>query len=307
MLGDALRRAGRAGEARPLIQSAMAWRQTHFGPADPRTIEARQALEATTTVSQHQTCPPFPPVSVSPDHRGNLMRRLSFAVALFAAVAVIGCVKDTSDRSEGHGRQTAREAGRAGRLTPASDRKPAGRDQPRVAATEAPDVCALLSAKEIEEIAGVPIERAEKKPNGCEWYANAAAQQQKGADTARGTFASLMKEEPKSAQDGVKTMRKPDEGPRWRGRAEQAAVRRSGSAGERRCGGGHAEDDRSSQRRRRPAEGSNRSKAWATAHSSVPWGRSSTFERATRLITLGSMTTREQAIALARRLVPRIE
>jgi tetratricopeptide (TPR) repeat protein len=46
MLGDALRRAGRAGEAGPLIQSAMAWRQTHFGPADPRTVEARQALDA---------------------------------------------------------------------------------------------------------------------------------------------------------------------------------------------------------------------------------------------------------------------
>jgi serine/threonine-protein kinase len=48
VLGDALRGAGRASEARPLIQSALAWRQTHYGPADPRTIEARQALQTTT-------------------------------------------------------------------------------------------------------------------------------------------------------------------------------------------------------------------------------------------------------------------
>ena len=47
VLGDALRGASRSVEARPLLQSALAWRQAHFGPTDPRTIEARQALEAT--------------------------------------------------------------------------------------------------------------------------------------------------------------------------------------------------------------------------------------------------------------------
>ena len=46
VLGDALSGAGRAGEARPLIHRAMAWRQTHFGPADPRTVETRHALDA---------------------------------------------------------------------------------------------------------------------------------------------------------------------------------------------------------------------------------------------------------------------
>jgi len=47
LLGGALEKAGRRVEARPLLQSALTWRQTHFGPSDPRTIEARQALNAT--------------------------------------------------------------------------------------------------------------------------------------------------------------------------------------------------------------------------------------------------------------------
>ncbi len=68
------------------------------------------------------------------------------------------------------------------------------------------DVCALLSAQDVREITGVPIERVEKKVNGCEWYASAAAQQQQGRETARGTLHGLMKQEPKSAQDTVQTM-----------------------------------------------------------------------------------------------------
>ena len=44
LLGDALVRSGRASEARPLLAAALAWRQTHFGPLDPRTVAVRQAL-----------------------------------------------------------------------------------------------------------------------------------------------------------------------------------------------------------------------------------------------------------------------
>jgi tetratricopeptide (TPR) repeat protein len=47
VLGNALRQAGRSTEARPLLQDALSWRQNHFGPTDPRTIETQQALEAT--------------------------------------------------------------------------------------------------------------------------------------------------------------------------------------------------------------------------------------------------------------------
>ena len=46
LLGEALEKAGRRAEARPLLQSALTWRQTHLGPDDPRTIEARRALDA---------------------------------------------------------------------------------------------------------------------------------------------------------------------------------------------------------------------------------------------------------------------
>jgi serine/threonine-protein kinase len=47
ILGDALRNAGRHIEARPLLQDALSWRQNHFGPTDPRTLETQQALKAT--------------------------------------------------------------------------------------------------------------------------------------------------------------------------------------------------------------------------------------------------------------------
>jgi len=218
------------------------------------------------------------------------MTRLSVVVALFAAVAVIGCVKDsTTDQKDTADKRPARASELA-------DSPPA----------QAPDVCALLSAKEIEEIAGVPLERAEKKPNGCDWYANAAAQQQKGADTARGTLASLLKEEPKSAQDGVKTMENLMKGlggavapnkplfavlvQRENADAAEAMLKTTVAVNGGSAGGGLE-----------PIEGLG-DRAFIGAMGAIFYVR-----KGNTLITLGSMTTREQAIALARRIVPRIK
>ena len=84
------------------------------------------------------------------------MTRLTFAMVLCAALAVDACVKDAGT---GQDKDTSvKRPAKPGELAdspPASDRKPMGRDQPRAAGAETPDVCALLSAKEIEEIAGV--------------------------------------------------------------------------------------------------------------------------------------------------------
>ena len=218
------------------------------------------------------------------------MTRLSVVVALFAAVAVIGCVKDsTTDQKDTADKRPARASELA-------DSPPA----------QAPDVCALLSAKEIEEIVGVPLERAEKKPNGCDWYANAAAQQQKGADTARGTLARLMKEEPKSAQDGVKTMENlmkslggavaPNKPlfavlvQRENADAAEAMLKTTVAVNGGSAGGGLE-----------PIEGLG-DRAFIGAMGAIFYVR-----KGNTLITLGSMTTREQAIALARRIVPRIK
>src|SRR5712692_6160668 len=121
------------------------------------------------------------------------MKRASLVVAaVVAAMALTSCVKnsETSDGQRDRSNKPVAKSGELADSTAAGDRKPEVREQSRTAA-EARDLCALLSAKEIEEITGLPIERAEKKPNGCEWYANAAAQQQKGADTARSTFEKL--------------------------------------------------------------------------------------------------------------------
>jgi hypothetical protein len=44
LLGTALARDGRSGEARVLLQETLAWREAHFGQADPRTSAVREAL-----------------------------------------------------------------------------------------------------------------------------------------------------------------------------------------------------------------------------------------------------------------------
>ena len=44
LLGEALAKSGRVAEARPLLQQALEWRQTHLGPADPRTAAVGRAL-----------------------------------------------------------------------------------------------------------------------------------------------------------------------------------------------------------------------------------------------------------------------
>ncbi len=45
LLGDALARSGRASEARPFLEAALEWRESHFGAQDPRTLAARRSLE----------------------------------------------------------------------------------------------------------------------------------------------------------------------------------------------------------------------------------------------------------------------
>jgi hypothetical protein len=219
------------------------------------------------------------------------MRRLNFAVALFAAVAAIGCVKDpTSDQKD----TAAKRPAKAGEL---ADSQPA----------QTQDVCALLSAKEIEEIAGVPIERAEKKPNGCEWYPNAAAQQQKGADTVRDTFAKLNKEEPKSAQELVGSMQNllkgaagtvaPDKPlfavlvQRENADAGEAVLKTTVAVSGGGAPGGGLE----------PVDGLG-DRAFMGAMGAIFYVR-----KGTTLISFGSTASREQTIALARRIVPRIQ
>jgi len=93
----------------------------------------------------------------------------------------------------------------AGSSAPPAARSSEAADRTAIAAAAA-DVCALLPASEVTNIIGLPIERVQKKPDGCEWYASVAAHQQKGVDTVRGTFAKLSKEEPKTADEGVRGM-----------------------------------------------------------------------------------------------------
>ena len=135
------------------------------------------------------------------------MRRIWLVMAMSAALATTGCVKDgATDSPAGAATQRAAKLSEPADSTPGGARSPAGREESRAPATKGKDVCALISPKEIETITGLPIERAEQKPNGCEWYANAAAQQQKGVETARNTFEKLNKQEPASANEAVNSM-----------------------------------------------------------------------------------------------------
>lgn len=68
------------------------------------------------------------------------------------------------------------------------------------------DPCDLLSAGDIADVTTITVERVKKTPNGCEWYANPAVERGKSVEGARGTLETLMKREPKTAEDGMRSM-----------------------------------------------------------------------------------------------------
>jgi hypothetical protein len=236
------------------------------------------------------------------------MRRTCFVVVTSVALVASGCVKGAGT-DETKTDVSSKRAAKPGELADSSlerGQKPESQAASRASASER-DLCALLSAKEIEEIAGVPIERSEKKPNGCEWFANAAAQQQKGAETARNTLTKLNKEEPKSAQELIGSMQNllkgaggavaPDK-PLFavsvqRENADQAEAlfKTTVAMGGGGAAGGGLE----------PIEGLG-DRAFIGAMGAIFYVR-----KGATLITFGSMETRENTIALARRIVPRIE
>ena len=218
------------------------------------------------------------------------MRRTPFPIAAIALFASLACANCAGSTDAGHS-SAAPPAARAN--------EPADRPAP----AEPPgDVCALLPAKEVTEITGLPIERVEKKPDGCEWYAPAAAQQQKGADTVRDTFKQLSAKEPKSAEEGVKSMsnllnglqgavgpNKPVFAVTVQHKdADQAeAVLRTTVS----MNGGHVD----------AIEGLG-DRAFGG-----PMGVFFYVRKGPALITFGGIGSREQTLALARRIVPRIQ
>ena len=124
------------------------------------------------------------------------MKKLVLVAGVIAAACLAGaCSKAPEDRAAA--RKPAADQGAASPGSPA----PA-----QTAAKPAVDACALLSAQEATEITGVPVERVEKTADGCAWFANAAAQQQKGAASVSETFQQLNKQEPKSAEEAARSM-----------------------------------------------------------------------------------------------------
>jgi len=220
------------------------------------------------------------------------------AGVILATISSLACAKGPDARDSGSrpaSPKTSEAADTAPGATASSSR-----------ARSVRDVCGLLSAGEILEITGVAVERVEKKPNGCEWYANAATQQQKGADTARATLEKMNKEEPKSAGELTHTMENllkgvggavaPDKPlfaviVQWEdadvGEAMLKGTVAINSGG---APGGALE----------PVEGLG-DRAFIGAMGMLFYAR-----KGPALITFGGMGTREQTIALARKIVPRI-
>ena len=219
------------------------------------------------------------------------MRRTLLLIAVTTLIAGLACANCAGSADPAHSSSAAAPAARAS--------EPADRAAPSEPAL---DVCALLPAKEVTEITRLPIDRVEKKPDGCEWYANAAAQQQKGADTVRDTFKQLSAQEPKSAEEGVKRMgnllnglqgavgpNKPVFAVTVQHKdADQAeAVLRTTVS----MNGGHVD----------AIEGLG-DRAFGG-----PVGVFFYVRKGPALITFGGIGSREQTIALARRIVPRIQ
>jgi hypothetical protein len=211
-------------------------------------------------------------------------------IAIAAVAASLACAGCNGSADAGHS-SAARPATRSS--------EPADRAAP---AEPALNVCTLLPAKEFTEITGLPIERTEKKPDGCEWYAPAAAQQQKGADTVRDTFTQLSAKEPKSADEGVKRMENLFNGLQGavgpnkpvfavtvqHGDVDQAELLLRGTVS---MNGGHVD----------AIEGLG-DRAFGG-----PMGAFFYVRKGPALITFGGIGSREQTIALARRIVPRIQ
>ena len=233
------------------------------------------------------------------------MKQLTIVIGAVAIASVaIGCRK-TSEPKDPQIDRSTRPAGKSRELADSSagSSRQAGLSR---ATNDTSDVCALLAANEVTEITGLPIDRVEKKPDGCEWYAKAAAQQQQGADTARATFEKLTKEEPKSADEGVRTMENllkglggaiaPDK-PLFAVTVQRA----NADEGEATLkitmavNGGGAPGGRLE-----PIEGLG-DRAFIGALGTLFYVRKGAV-----LIMLGGMGTREQTIALARLIVPRI-
>jgi hypothetical protein len=225
------------------------------------------------------------------------MRDSSGAILVAAAMAAAAACVQSGEPKAAAATAAAPAAVRssevADRATPAERGKSTAVDR---------DVCALLPAAEVTEVTGLPIARVARVPNGCEWYPNAAAQQQRSADTARATLQKLMTQEPKSAEDGVHSMETILNGARgaagpdkpvfvvtiqWTD-GDQAEMLLKGTVA---VNGGRVEN----------IEGLG-DHAFA-----LPMGVAFYVRKGSALISFAGIGARERTIALARRIVPRIQ
>ena len=54
------------------------------------------------------------------------------------------------------------------------------------------DVCGLLTTAEITQLTGLPVPRMERGTDGCQWFADAAAQRKQTGDTRKATLGWMV-------------------------------------------------------------------------------------------------------------------
>jgi len=130
-------------------------------------------------------------------------------ITLVAVVITGACLAGACTKGPETQTSAPREAGKPAAGAASQSSRAPGAGAPAPAPTTARptrDACALLSAAEATEITGMPIERVEKTADGCAWYAKAAAQREKSTASASGTFEKMSKQEPASAEEAMRNV-----------------------------------------------------------------------------------------------------
>ncbi len=138
------------------------------------------------------------------------MKKVTFVAVVIAGACLVGaCSKGPDTQANAprdSGKQAAGPASQPSRTPSAGATSPTTPAPAQTAAKPTPDACALLSAAEATEITGIPIERVERTTDGCAWYANAAAQREKSTASASGTFEKMSKQEPATAEEAMRNV-----------------------------------------------------------------------------------------------------
>jgi hypothetical protein len=139
------------------------------------------------------------------------MKKVTFVAVVIAGACLVGaCSKGPDTQAKAprdSGKQVAGPASQPSRTPSAGATSPTTPAPAQTAAKPTPRrMRALVGGGGHTEITGIPIERVERTTDGCAWYANAAAQREKSTASASGTFEKMSKQEPATAEEAMRNV-----------------------------------------------------------------------------------------------------